>query len=118
MIDLDALDERQYFAQIAQRPGIFTGRVTYERMAQFLNGYDLGAQRAGGRGLDGIRDWLLVRLGGPSNLVWTSVVLQLAFPGQDLYPDALPPEQDEHALNVLFSLLDEFLAERDTSHES
>lgn len=31
MIDLDALDERQYFAQIAQRPGIFTGRVTYER---------------------------------------------------------------------------------------
>ena len=51
MIDLNQLDERQYFAQIAQRPGMFTGRVTYERMAQFLNGYDLGAQRAGGRGL-------------------------------------------------------------------
>jgi hypothetical protein len=35
---------------------MFTGRVTYERMAQFLNGYDAGAQRAGGRGLEGIRD--------------------------------------------------------------
>lgn len=118
VIDFNALDERQYFAQIAQRPGMFTGRVTYERMAQFLNGYDLGAQRAGGRGLEGIRDWLLGRLGHSSNLVWTSIVLQLTFPGQDQYPDTLTPEQDERALEVLFALLDEFLAERDASNDS
>jgi hypothetical protein len=118
MIDLDAMSERQLIAAIAQRPGMFTGRVSYERMAQFLNGYDFGVQRAGGRGFNGIRDWLLDRLGHASNLVWTSIVLQIAFPGQDLYPDALPPEQDEHALSVLFTLLDEFLTERDNTDES
>jgi hypothetical protein len=96
---------------------MFTGRVTYERMAQFLNGYDLGSQRAGGRGVEGIRDWLLARLGHSSPLVWTSIVLQLAFPGRDQIPYELT-EEDEHALKILFGLIDEFLAERDHSDES
>jgi hypothetical protein len=113
MTDPNPLSEREYFALVAKRPGMFIGRVTYGRMAQFLNGYDLGAQRAGGPGLSGFGDWLLARLGRSSTLVWTSIVLQLAFPDQDSYSDALAPEQDEHALNVLFTLLDEFLTERD-----
>ncbi|MDA1362383.1 hypothetical protein O1R50_22350 [Glycomyces luteolus] len=118
MVDLNTLTEREYVAFIAQRPGLFTGRVTYERMAQFLIGYDLGAQRAGGRGLKGLKDWLMDRLGPSSPLIWTAVVLQLAFPGQEQISDALAPDQDEHALNVLFTLLDNFLAERDASHDS
>jgi hypothetical protein len=118
MIDLDALTEREYFAFVALRPGLFTGRVTYERMVQFLNGYDLGAQRAGALGFNGIRDWLIARLGHTSSLAWTSIVLQIAFPDQDLYSDALPPEQDAHALSVLFELLDEYLAERENTNES
>ncbi|HEX2145787.1 MAG TPA: hypothetical protein VHG10_14905 [Glycomyces sp.] len=118
MIDLDPLSEREYIALIAQRPGMFTGGVTYERMAQFLNGYDFGTQRAGGPGFIGLRNWLLGQLGHSSNLVWTSIVLQIAFPGEDLQPGTLPPEQDEHALSLLFALLDEFLAERDGADES
>lgn len=118
MIDLDALAEREYFAFVAQRPGMFTGRVTYERMAQFLNGYDLGARRAGALGFNGIRDWLLGRLGHSSPLVWTSIVLQIAFPDRDLHPQTLPPERDAHALSVLFEQMDEFLAERDSANES
>ncbi|MDA1360470.1 hypothetical protein O1R50_12605 [Glycomyces luteolus] len=118
MFDPAALTDREYLALIAQRPGMFTGRVTYERMAQFLHGYDLGSQRAGGRGLDGIRDWLLARLGHSSPLIWTSIVLQLAFPGQDQVFDALTAEQDRQALKLLFVLIDEFLAEREHSEES
>jgi hypothetical protein len=118
MIDFDALSERQLIATIAQRPGMFIGRVTYECMAQYLSGYDLGAQRAGSRGLEGLRDWLLGRLGHSSPLVWTSIVLQIAFPEQDLHPELLTPKQEKHALNVLFKLLDDFLAERDNSNES
>lgn len=114
MFDPSALTEREYIALIAKRPGMFTGRTSYERMAQFLSGYDLGAQRAGGRGLDGVREWLLTRLGRSSSLVWTAIVLQLVFPGQDRYDaEDLTPEQDEQALKALFDLLDEFLAERD-----
>jgi hypothetical protein len=115
MIDFDAMDERQLIAAIAQRPGMFIGRVTYERMAQFLSGYDLGAQRSGGPGLEGLREWLLDRLGHPSPLVWTSIVLQIALPDQDPYSEPFTPEQDQHALSMLFTLLDEFLAERDDS---
>jgi len=118
MIDFNALSERQLIATIAQRPGMFIGRVTYERMAQFLSGYDLGAECAGGRGLGGLRDWLLGRLGHSSPLVWSSIMLQIAFPEQDPWSEPLTPEQDQHALSVLFTLLDEFLAERDNSDES
>lgn len=113
MLDPNTLTDREYLAIVAKRPGMFTGRVTYERMAQFLNGYDAGAQRAGGRGLEGIRDWLLARLGHTSPLVWTSIVLQIAFPGHNLVSHELTAEQDEHALQTLFALIDEFLAERD-----
>ncbi|GAB3653699.1 hypothetical protein [Glycomyces tarimensis] len=118
MLDPNTLTDREYLALIAQRPGLFTGRATYERMAQFLNGYDLGSQRAGGPGLDGIRDWLLARLGHSSPLAWTSIVLQLAFPDKDHVSDALTEEEDEHALKILFGLIDEFLAERDHSVDS
>lgn len=107
MPDPAALTDREYLALIAQRPGLFTGRVTYERMAQLLHGYDLGSQRAGGRGLDGIRDWLLARLGHSSPLIWTSIVLQLAFPDQDRVSDALTAEQDQQALKMLFVLIDD-----------
>jgi hypothetical protein len=118
MIDFYALSERQLIAAIAQRPGMFVGLVTYDRMAQFLSGYDFGTQRAGRRGLEGLRDWLLGRLGRSSPLGWTSIVLQIAFPEHDPYPEPRTPEQDRHALSVLFTLLDEFLAERDNSDES
>ncbi|GAB3661197.1 hypothetical protein [Glycomyces tarimensis] len=118
MIDLHALSEREYIAEIARRPGMFTGRATYERMAQFLVGYDLGSQRAGGRGLEGVSAWFQERLGHHSPLHWTSIVLQLAFPSKDRSLGPLAPEEDAHALNVLFELLDEFLAERDGTHQS
>lgn len=42
-------------------------------------------------------------------------MLQIAFPEQDSYPDPLTPEQDQHARDVLLTMLDDFLAERDNS---
>ncbi|GAA4911241.1 hypothetical protein LX16_2593 [Stackebrandtia albiflava] len=112
MIDLDAMDEREFIAFVGRRPGMFTGRVTYDAVTSFLTGYARGAARNGGHGLDGLREWLLQRLGHGSPLGWPGIVLQLTFPDAEQLPTEFTPAQQETALRTLFDLLDAFLAER------
>ena len=41
-LDFSTMSERELIAAIAKRPGMFTGFTSYERISQFLGGYDFG----------------------------------------------------------------------------
>ncbi|MFF2392158.1 hypothetical protein [Nocardia sp. NPDC058114] len=107
--------EREYLLQFAARPGMFIGFTTVRGVTCFLNGYDYAARRSGGRGLDGFREWLLTNhLHRESSLSWPSLITQIALPERDTDTD-LTPEQEVRILEVLFDLLDRFLAERESN---
>ncbi|MEV0076508.1 hypothetical protein AB0H58_08870 [Nocardia neocaledoniensis] len=104
--------EREYLLQFAARPGMFIGFTTVRGVTCFLEGYDYAAHRFGGRGLDGFREWLLTNhLRRKSSLSWSSIITQIALPERDAETD-FTPEQEVRILEVLFDLLDRFLAER------
>jgi hypothetical protein len=108
------LTEREYLRQFTTRPGVFIGFTSVRGVTCFLDGYDYAARRSGGPGLDGFRDWLLTRhLRRHSSLAWSGLIKQLALPDWDSIAD-LSPEQEIRVLEVLFDLLDQFLAERET----
>ncbi|MFD3593695.1 hypothetical protein ACFWU5_13275 [Nocardia sp. NPDC058640] len=114
-MDPENLTEREYLLQFAARPGMFIGFATVRGVTCFLNGYDYAARRSGGRGLDGFREWLLTNhLRRESNLVWWAVITQIALPERDA-DTGLDPEQEIRVLEVMFDLLDRFLAERESA---
>ncbi|MFC9614059.1 hypothetical protein [Streptomyces sp. NPDC056938] len=106
------MSEREYFSQFAKRTGMFIGRTSLIGATAFMVGYDQGAQRYGGPGLDGWRDWLMANYQVSGNLVWEAQIRQVASPGWEGGWD-LTPEQEAHVLKVLFELFDKFLAERE-----
>lgn len=109
------LTERQYLHLFIQRPGMYIGRVTLRGVTGFLEGYDFAARRVGGAGLDGFTEWLdMNHLPGHRNIAWSAIIQQIALPEWDFHTD-LTPEQEERTLEVLFDLLDRFLAERETT---
>ncbi|MFD4352645.1 hypothetical protein ACFWPX_08795 [Nocardia sp. NPDC058518] len=112
-IDPNRLTEREYLRQFAARPGMFIGFTSVRGVTCFLDGYDYAARRSGSPGLDGFRDWLLANhLRRHSSFAWPGLVKQIALPEWDFVTD-LSPEQEIHTLEVLFDLLDRFLAERE-----
>ncbi|RRR70217.1 hypothetical protein [Streptomyces sp. RP5T] len=111
-MDLMSMSEREYWANVAKRPGMFVGQVTVARLESFLGGYDAHAQRHGGPGLDGWREWLVARRGRECNHAWPGLVRHLALP-DGWHHWQLSPEQEERVMAVLFALLDDFLAERE-----
>lgn len=113
MVNFNALNDRELMAEIAKRPGMFTGRTSYTYMVHFLNGYALGQERAGAPGLKGFSAWLETRLGYSSPLGWPHMALLVAFPDRDLYPRDIPETEQDAAVAGLFSVLDQFLAEDD-----
>ncbi len=77
----------------------------------FLVGFDVA--QSGGL-LRGFREWLIVRMGQWSPLVWEALVFQQAFPGGSLtVKRSLEPEQDKHAVDFLYAYILEFLDVRD-----
>ncbi|MFI6166305.1 hypothetical protein ACIBCN_05910 [Nocardia sp. NPDC051052] len=113
-IDPDMLTEREYLRQFAARPGMFIGFTSVRGVTCFLDGYDYAARRSGGPGLDGFRDWLLANhLRRQSSFTWPGLIKQIALPKWDFVTD-LSLEQEIRILEVLFDLLDRFLAERET----
>ncbi|MBT2413014.1 hypothetical protein J7I94_21045 [Streptomyces sp. ISL-12] len=109
------LSEREYFARVRQYPDLFVGRATFHMVVAFLTGYDQHAARHGGAGLDGLREWLFARRGKECDHAWPGVALHIALPHGWRHIHELPPEDDARAVEVLFRLLDEFLAERETA---
>ncbi|MEV0068691.1 hypothetical protein [Amycolatopsis sp. NPDC050768] len=114
MTNLIEMSEREYFAFFAKRTGMFIGRTTLSGTTAFMAGYDHAASRHGGPGLDGWREWLMANHEVSRNLVWQAQIEQIALPDRQ-GGTVLTPEQEAHVLEVLFELLDEFLAERESS---
>jgi hypothetical protein len=111
--DLREMTEREYFASVSERLGMFIRRPSLMGLEAFLVGYDQNARRHGGPGLEAWSDWLMNRLGYQSNLVWQGLVRRVALPddGADVWD--LTPEKEDHVIRVLFHLLDEYIAQRD-----
>ncbi|MCC3768224.1 hypothetical protein [Streptomyces sp. UNOC14_S4] len=115
MKQLSELSERDYFASVRQRPGMFVGRASFPMLAAFLTGYDQHAIRHNGPGLVGWREWLVAHRGQDCNHAWPGQVLHIALPDgwDDMW--CLPPEDERRAIDVMFQLLDVFLAERESA---
>lgn len=62
-MDLNALSEREYWAEVARRPAMWIGQTTLTGVEAFLEGYHQHSLRHSGRGLSGWRDWLMDRPG-------------------------------------------------------
>jgi len=50
MKPLSEMTEREYFASVGQRPGMFVGKSSFPMLTAFLTGYDEHALRHGGHG--------------------------------------------------------------------
>ncbi|MFE7107289.1 hypothetical protein ACFU98_03510 [Streptomyces sp. NPDC057575] len=94
MKQVSEMSEREYFACVGQRPGMFVGRTSFDSITAFLTGYDQHAIRHGGRGLAGWHEWLVARRGRECNHAWPGQVLHIALPdGWDYMWDL--PRDDE-----------------------
>ncbi|MFE4602419.1 hypothetical protein ACFRKE_16370 [Kitasatospora indigofera] len=115
---LSEMSEREYFACVGQRPGMFVGRTSFHLLTAFLTGYDQHAVRHGGLGLAGWHEWLVGRRGRECSHAWPGQVLHLALPDGWNNISDLPPEDEQQAIKVLFQLLDDFTAEREATQGS
>jgi len=114
MTYLESMGDREYFALVAKRPGMYVGWESLERIEAFLTGYNEAARRFGRPALmDEWRSWLVQRRGRECNHHWEGLVRHIALPeGWESWD--LPADREKHVIRVLFELLDEFLAERDS----
>ncbi|MFI6340727.1 hypothetical protein [Streptomyces sp. NPDC050535] len=112
------MSEREYFARVGDRPGMFVGKTSFHMMTAFLIGYDQHASRHGGHGLAGWHEWLVTRRGRDCQHFWPGKVLHIALPNGWDNMWNLSDEDEERAIKVLFELLDEFAAEREAAHGS
>ncbi|GGJ79499.1 hypothetical protein GCM10011583_08850 [Streptomyces camponoticapitis] len=95
---------QRFWENFRKRLGMYVGRVTYEGVTAYLNGYD---HASGGALLSGLRQWLADTHRVGQNLVWPAQVVQIVFPeGRP----AEPWSQDEHrqAVAGLLALLEAF----------
>src|SRR5262245_44860425 len=85
---------------------MFFGRseLTYDQLVNFVTGLSFGRPEL----LAGFREFLVLKLNDGNNLVWPSLVKRLGVP-QAVHP--LNPADDNAAVEGLFDLLDQFLAE-------
>ncbi|MFF4020232.1 hypothetical protein [Streptomyces sp. NPDC001843] len=88
------MSEREYWANVAERPGMFVGEVTLARLESFLEGYGAHAQRHGGPGFDGWHEWLVARRGRKCNHNWMGQVRHIALPNERWHFTRLSPEQE------------------------
>jgi hypothetical protein len=80
--------------------------LPFDKLVAFVVGLDLGTR---GRLLDGFREYLILRLGEESSLSWDGLAVKVTAPGAA--PRPANAEDDRAAVDGLFELLDEFLAE-------
>lgn len=101
------MDYRTLFRNIRARPGVYFlgSEFGYDQLTALVGGVDIGSQHSL---LAGFREFLILELDGGNNLAWPELALRLSVPdtGRPLDPDA-----DRTAVDGLFDLLDEFLAE-------
>ncbi|WP_405678911.1 hypothetical protein OG292_34065 [Streptomyces sp. NBC_01511] len=95
---------QRFWEGFRTRTGMYLGRVTYEGVAAYLDGYD---HACGGALLTGLREWLADTHGAGRNLVWSAQVVQITFPeGRPESPWS--PDEQRQAVDGLFTLVEEF----------
>lgn len=101
----------ELFEKVRSRTGMYFTEETYPVVAAFVLGYDMACE---GGVLSGFREWLVMRVGSGSNLAWSALVLDCAFPDSHPPEEALSagPKAQRHAIDTLFALLAEFEQER------
>jgi len=108
------VNDRKFFEQVGSRPGLYGLHDSYKATVMFLNGFD--EARSGGL-LRGFTEWLVVRKGECSSFGWQALVLDEALPDVESWGwnklDKVNPRQEQQAVDLLLSLLIEFLAVRD-----
>ncbi|MFD7513328.1 hypothetical protein ACFV85_00780 [Streptomyces niveus] len=97
---------QRFWEGFSKRTGMYVGRITYEGVTAFLDGYD---HAGGGVLLSGLTEWLADTKQAGQNLVWSAQVVGVVFPdGRPAEPWS--PEEHRQAVAGLFALLDEFFA--------
>ncbi|MFF4017261.1 hypothetical protein [Streptomyces sp. NPDC001843] len=97
-----AESHQRFWENFSKRTGMFVGRVTYEGVTAYLDGYD---HACGGVLLKGLEQWLADTYQAGENLIWSAQVVQVVFPeGRPAHPWS----EDEHrqAVDRLFALLE------------
>ncbi|MEU9447650.1 hypothetical protein [Streptomyces sp. NPDC048277] len=107
---------REHLELIRTRPGMYGLDGSYGNYVTYLYGYDAGTQ---GSALLGFREWLLLKLGRHSSLVWSSLITELAVPGasKSFGYRGLDEEQNQTAVQALFKFLGDFLQDRDAERD-
>lgn len=95
---------QEFWELFKTRPGMYVGRVRYNAVTAYLDGYD---HASGGRLLTGFQPWLARKLQTGGNLVWPSLVLRVLLP-EGRAPEPWPEVDQQRAVEGLFGLLDEF----------
>lgn len=85
---------------------MYLANGTFDEAVSLLIGFDLATHR---EALRGFRDWIAKRTGHESNLHWSGLILQIAFPGQDFSKGLSSKADQQTAISVLVSQLEEFL---------
>jgi len=89
-----------HIANLCARPGMFVVPASLATVCAYMDGFDVARDRGP---LVGLREWLVTRVRGGTNLHWTgliTIVLSVEMPG------------DEKAIETLGRLLTEFFKHR------
>ncbi|MFD4696383.1 hypothetical protein [Streptomyces niveus] len=97
---------QRFWENFRRRTGMYVGRITYEGVTAFLDGYN---HAGGGVLLGGLTEWLADTKQAGQNLVWSAQVVGVVFPG-GRPAEPWSPEEHRQAVAGLFALLDEFFA--------
>ncbi|MFI1359281.1 hypothetical protein ACH4TV_37770 [Streptomyces sp. NPDC020898] len=112
------MNDKQLIEKIGAHPEGYGLNGTYHSTVMFLTGIDVG--RSGGL-LRGFTEWLVVRRGECNSFYWHKLVLLDQFPDVSFQnwkdPGELTPEQQQQAVEHLFSLVLEFLELRNKPRE-
>jgi hypothetical protein len=89
---------------------MYLRKVDFDVVVAYIDGLDAASHNCL---LLGFREWLIPRLDDGSNLIWSEIVLYLAFPGV-ADPRAQLQEEDDHtkAIESLFGHLDAYWSEK------
>ncbi|MEU2759142.1 hypothetical protein [Streptomyces sp. NPDC007094] len=108
------MSDKEFIEGVGARPGLYGLGGSYRGAVMFLTGFD--EARSGGL-MRGFTEWLVVRRGERTSFGWPALVLDEAFPdvegwGWNKLEDSTQQKEQE-AVELLLSLLLEFLAVRD-----
>lgn len=110
------MDYKELFDDVRNHTRMYVRTGTYDEVAAFVLGCDAANDFCL---LHGFREWLVLKVDGYDNFVWTELVLRLAFPGS-VDPSAAvatSPANNRVAINALFDMLSDFFVARGVRHE-